>query len=31
MFDASELQSGFYLYALQAGDFREMKEMLLIK
>lgn len=30
-FDASKLSSGMYVYILQAGDFREMKKMILLK
>jgi hypothetical protein len=30
-FDASDLSSGIYLYSLQAGDYREVKRMILMK
>ena len=30
-FDASKLSSGVYLYELRAGDFVDMKKMILLK
>jgi hypothetical protein len=30
-FDASELSSGVYFYRLEAGDFRDVKKMTLVK
>jgi hypothetical protein len=31
VFDASKLSSGVYFYKLEAGDFRSIKKMMLLK
>jgi len=31
IFDASRLHSGYYFYSLQAGNYTEMKKMVLVK